>query len=111
MARPGHWVIISAIFLVTVPLLAQQGQDERVKQLEQKVDELMRQTTALRQEIDQLKAAQPAAKLVVIPAANHVYRATTTDDRIAQMKLYVDPTLPIVPELTPAIAEWIKSLK
>ncbi len=58
-----------------------------------------------------LKAAQPAAKLVVIPAANHVFRAATTDDRIAQMKLYVDPTLPIVPELTPAIAEWIKGLK
>jgi hypothetical protein len=61
MARTGHWVIISAIFLATVPLFAQQPQDERVKQLEQKVDELMRQTTALRQEIDQLKAAQPAA--------------------------------------------------
>ena len=58
-----------------------------------------------------LKAAQPAAKLVVIPAANHVFRAAITDDRIAQMKLYVDPTLPIVPELTPAIAEWIKGLK
>ena len=58
-----------------------------------------------------LKAAQPAAKLVVIPAANHVFRAATTDDRIAQMKLYVDPTIPIVPELTPAIVDWIKRLK
>jgi fermentation-respiration switch protein FrsA (DUF1100 family) len=58
-----------------------------------------------------LKAAQPAAKLVVIPAANHVFRAATTDDRIAQMKLHVDPTIPIVPELTPAIVDWIKSLK
>jgi pimeloyl-ACP methyl ester carboxylesterase len=58
-----------------------------------------------------LKAAQPAAKLVVIPAANHVFRLATTDDRIAQMKLYIDPTLPIVPELTPAIADWIKGLK
>lgn len=58
-----------------------------------------------------LKAAQPAAKLVVIPAANHVFRAATTDDRMAQAKLYVDPTLPIVPELTPAIVDWIKKLK
>jgi hypothetical protein len=61
MARPGHWVFISAIFLATVPLFGQQTQDERVKQLEQRVDELMRQTTALRQEIDQLKAGRPAA--------------------------------------------------
>ena len=55
-----------------------------------------------------LKAAQPAAKLVLIPAANHVYRAATTDDRLVQLKLYADPTIPIVPELAPAIAEWIK---
>jgi pimeloyl-ACP methyl ester carboxylesterase len=57
-----------------------------------------------------LQAAQPAAKLVVIPAANHVFRAAT-DDRMAQLRLYTDPTLPIVPELTPAIADWIKHLK
>jgi fermentation-respiration switch protein FrsA (DUF1100 family) len=58
-----------------------------------------------------LQAAQPAAKLVVIPAANHVYRAAVSDDRMAQLRLYTDPTLPIVPELTPAIADWIKRLK
>jgi pimeloyl-ACP methyl ester carboxylesterase len=57
-----------------------------------------------------LQAAQPAAKLVVIPAANHVYRAAT-DDRMAQARLYTDPTIPIVPELTPAIADWIKHLR
>ena len=58
-----------------------------------------------------LKAAQPAAKLVVIPWANHVFRAAENTDRMTQLKLYTDPTLPIVPELTPAIADWIKSLK
>jgi hypothetical protein len=57
-----------------------------------------------------LAAAQPAAKLVVIPAANHVFRAAT-DDRMAQARLYTDPTIPIVPELAPAIADWIKHLK
>jgi uncharacterized protein len=57
-----------------------------------------------------LQAAQPAASLVVIPAANHVFRAAT-DDRMAQLRLYADPTIPIVPELTPAIADWIKRLK
>ena len=58
-----------------------------------------------------LQAAHPAAKLVVIPAANHVFRAATSEDRVAQARLYTDPTIPIVPELTPAIAEWIKKLK
>jgi uncharacterized protein len=58
-----------------------------------------------------LKAAQPAATLVIIPAANHVFRAAANDDRMAQAKLYTDPTIPIVPELAPAIAGWIKKLK
>ena len=57
-----------------------------------------------------LQSAQPAAKLVIIPAANHVFRAAT-DDRVAQARLYTDPTIPIVPELTPAIADWIKHLR
>lgn len=58
-----------------------------------------------------LKAAQPAAKLVVIPAANHVYRLAVSDDRIAQVRLYTDPTIPVVPELVPALADWIKKPK
>jgi len=58
-----------------------------------------------------LKGAQPAATLVVIPAANHVFRAAASDDRMAQLRLYTDPTIPIVPELTPTIANWIKALR
>jgi hypothetical protein len=58
-----------------------------------------------------LKAAQPNAKLVVIPAANHVYRAATTDDRFTQLKLYTDPTIPIVPDLAPTIVDWINKLR
>jgi pimeloyl-ACP methyl ester carboxylesterase len=58
-----------------------------------------------------LKAAQPAATLVVIPSANHVFRTATTDNPMMQMKLYTDPTIPIVPELAPTIAEWVKKLK
>ena len=57
-----------------------------------------------------LQSAQPAAKLVIIPAANHVFRAAT-DDRMSQARLYTDPTIPIVPELTPAIADWIRHLR
>src|SRR5438552_1541801 len=58
-----------------------------------------------------LIAAQPAAKLVIIPAANHVFRAALSDDRLAQAKLYTDPTIPIVPELGSAIADWANTLK
>jgi len=58
-----------------------------------------------------LKAAQPAAKLLVIPSANHVFRAAPSTDRTAQLRLYTDPTIPIVSELAPAIADWIKALK
>lgn len=56
-----------------------------------------------------LATAQPKAKLVILPNANHVYRATDSDDRMTQLRLYTDPTLPIVPELAPAIADWVKS--
>ncbi|MEO7823039.1 MAG: alpha/beta fold hydrolase [Gemmatimonadaceae bacterium] len=58
-----------------------------------------------------LRAAQPAAALIVIPAANHVFRAAASDDRMAQLRLYTDPTIPIVPELAPTIADWIKALR
>jgi len=58
-----------------------------------------------------LKAAHPAAELLLIPAANHVYRAAESDDRMAQLKLYTDPTIPVVPELAPGIVQWINRLK
>ena len=58
-----------------------------------------------------LKTALPTAKLVVIPVANHVFRAAPSTDRITQLRLYTDPTIPIVPELAPAIADWINALK
>jgi pimeloyl-ACP methyl ester carboxylesterase len=58
-----------------------------------------------------LKSAQPAAELVVIPAANHVFRAADSDNPMAQIKLYTDPTIPIVPELAPAIVNWVNALK
>ena len=58
-----------------------------------------------------LKSARPAAELVLIPAANHVFRATDSDSPMVQMRLYTNPTIPIVPELAPAIANWIKALK
>lgn len=57
-----------------------------------------------------LAAAQPAAKLVILPTANHVYRAATTMDAMSQLKLYTDPTIPIVPDLAAAIVGWVRAL-
>lgn len=57
-----------------------------------------------------LAAAQPAATLLLIPNANHVYRAATSSDLRSQMKLYTDPTLPLVPELAAGIVGWVRQI-
>jgi len=54
MTRRGHFPFFLIILLIAQPLFAQ-SQDDKLKQLEQKLDELIRQTTELRQEIDALK--------------------------------------------------------
>ncbi|HXG71862.1 MAG TPA: alpha/beta fold hydrolase [Gemmatimonadaceae bacterium] len=54
-----------------------------------------------------LMAAQPAAKLVIIPKANHVFRTASSTDMMAQLALYRDPTIPIVPELASTVGDWI----
>jgi uncharacterized protein len=58
-----------------------------------------------------LAAAQPAAKLLMFPTANHMLKVATGTDLISQMSLYMDPSTPIVPDVVSAIAEWIKALK
>jgi len=58
-----------------------------------------------------LAAAQPAATLLLIPNANHVYRAATSSDLASQMKLYTDPTIPVVPEFASGIVGWVRKLK
>lgn len=58
-----------------------------------------------------LAAAQPAAKLVVLPTANHVLKAATSALVATQLPTYLDPRTPIVPEVAPVIATWIKGLR
>jgi len=57
-----------------------------------------------------LAAAQPRAKLVVLPTANHVLKAATGGQMMSQLPLYMNPRTPIVPELAPAVAAWIRTL-
>lgn len=55
-----------------------------------------------------LAAAQPKAKLVVIPAMNHVLKDVASDDRAANVATYADPSLPVDGELVNAIADFVK---
>jgi pimeloyl-ACP methyl ester carboxylesterase len=54
-----------------------------------------------------LKAAQPRASLVILEGVNHVLKLAPAD-RAANVATYSDPSLPLAPEVAPAIARFIK---
>ena len=56
-----------------------------------------------------LAAADPAAKLALLPDVNHVLKAVDGDDRTANLKTYFDPKLPLAPGVVDAIADFIGS--
>ena len=56
---------------------------------------------------ERLHAARPDARILVIPGANHLFVADAGTDAVAQAASYTDPTLPVVPELVPALADFI----
>jgi hypothetical protein len=58
-----------------------------------------------------LRANRRDATFVLIPAANHVYKAVASRELSAQIPAYQDPTLPIGPELVSAIVDWISRLE
>jgi hypothetical protein len=55
-----------------------------------------------------LAAAQPEAKLVLIPAMNHVLKDVASDDRAANVATYADPSLPVDRELVDAGVAFVK---
>jgi fermentation-respiration switch protein FrsA (DUF1100 family) len=55
-----------------------------------------------------LKAAQPAATLVLVPGVNHVLRPVASDDRAANMATYGDATLAIDPAVPTAVVRFVK---
>jgi hypothetical protein len=57
MARRGHPVLFLIVLFAAAPLFAQTANDDRVHQLEQKLDALTQQIDSLRQELSQLKGA------------------------------------------------------
>jgi hypothetical protein len=53
-----------------------------------------------------LAAADPKAKLLVIDGMNHML-VNAPADRAANIATYSDPSLPLSPELVPAIAQFL----
>ena len=54
-----------------------------------------------------LAAADPAAKLVLLPDVNHVLKTVASDDRNANFATYGDPSLPLAPGVVDAIASFV----
>jgi pimeloyl-ACP methyl ester carboxylesterase len=55
-----------------------------------------------------LAAAQPKAKLVLIPTMNHVLKDVASDDRQANLATYADPSLPVDATLVDSIVTFVK---
>jgi hypothetical protein len=55
-----------------------------------------------------LAAAQPKAKLVLIPRMNHVLKDVDSDDRAANFATYSDSSLPIDAGIADAIVSFVK---
>jgi len=55
-----------------------------------------------------LAAAQPKAKLAVLPGVNHVLKAVIGDDRSANLATYGNSSLPIAPAVVDAVAGFVK---
>jgi pimeloyl-ACP methyl ester carboxylesterase len=55
-----------------------------------------------------LAAAQPRARLVLLPDMNHVLKDVAGEDRSANLATYSDPSLPVDPGLVDAVARFVK---
>jgi pimeloyl-ACP methyl ester carboxylesterase len=55
-----------------------------------------------------LAAAQPKAKLVLLPDMNHVLKDVASDDRSANLATYTDASLPVDSDLVDAIVKFVK---
>ena len=60
---------------------------------------------------ERLHTAKPDAQLVVVPLANHVLKQANDTTLIGQMPTYQNPTVPIMTDVSNAIADWILRLR
>ena len=56
-----------------------------------------------------LAAAQPTAKLVIVPGVNHVLKVPDGMDRAANIASYRDKDRPVAPAVVDAIADFVKA--
>jgi pimeloyl-ACP methyl ester carboxylesterase len=56
-----------------------------------------------------LAAARPGARVVVIDDMNHVLKRVTSTERLAQLPSYSDPSIPLHPKLSDAMAGFLKA--
>jgi pimeloyl-ACP methyl ester carboxylesterase len=59
------------------------------------------------QDAQRLKEAAPAAKLLIVPDANHALKTVTSADRAANVAAYADPSLPLAPGVIDGIAGFV----
>jgi hypothetical protein len=57
-----------------------------------------------------LRAARPDASLAIIPRADHFFKGVASQDRVAQLARYLDPTVPLVREVVETLDSWIDGL-
>jgi len=55
-----------------------------------------------------LAAANPKAKLVLVPTMNHVLKDVASDDRAANIATYSDPSLPVDSSIVDAVVSFVK---
>jgi pimeloyl-ACP methyl ester carboxylesterase len=59
------------------------------------------------QDAQRLKAANPRAKLVLLPDTNHVLKTVVSGNRAANIATYADPSLPLAPYVVETIADFV----
>lgn len=55
-----------------------------------------------------LAAANPSARLVILPGVNHVLKQVASDDRAANLATYANPDLPLADGVAEAIAGFVR---
>jgi hypothetical protein len=84
MTNRGHRVFLVIGFMIAAPLAAQQTIDQRVQQLEKRLDDLTRQVSEVRQQLEQLKSGGPP------PTAEDLTKVETTQQPTPSQPSLID---------------------
>ncbi|HWS72376.1 MAG TPA: hypothetical protein VN605_09685 [Thermoanaerobaculia bacterium] len=101
MTPRGHLAFLCIAFLSAAPLFAQAPPDDRIQQLEQRLNDLTREVGQIRQELDQLKGAAAAAPSPATTAAADQQDLTKVDIVNAPTTAPAPPVTAEVAQATP----------